>query len=161
MGLGSLGSLPSGGNFCHPLWSFNVSIVLVVYAIPYIAPISRNYDFLANLVQTAQNPPKLRGRKLVGKGRKPVGIGRKSAVYFLDAFFGTCVNQMVLCFLHAYCLDANKMEPKPERLESRAWSCGTLEAGLELAGKLNLTMSAFGDDDIKAMEEELAKLQVG
>lgn len=91
---------------------------------------------------------------------------------------------MVLCFLHAYCLDGvvkkrstdiclqeltklhivfcpNKMEPKPEKLESRAWSCGTLEAGLELAGKLNLTMSAFGDDDIKAMEEELAKLQVG
>ena len=53
------------------------------------------------------------------------------------------------------------MEPKPEKLESRAWSCGALEAGLELAGKLNLTMSAFGDDDIAAMEEELAKLQVG
>ena len=52
------------------------------------------------------------------------------------------------------------MEPVPARLESRAWSCGTLEAGLELAGNLRLTMSSLGDDDVEAMEQELAKLEV-
>ena len=52
------------------------------------------------------------------------------------------------------------MEPLPARLESRAWSCGTLEAGLELAGNLRLTMNSLGDDDVQAMEQELAKLEV-
>lgn len=69
-----------------------------------------------------------------------------------------CLQEIRKCHI-VFC--PNKMEPQPVKLESRAWSCGTLQAGLDLAGNLNLTMSSLGDEDVQAMEEELAKLQVG
>lgn len=46
-----------------------------------------------------------------------------------------------------------------ERLQSRAWSCSTLQAGLQLASDLPMSLSAFGDDDVAAMERELAQLK--
>ena len=46
-------------------------------------------------------------------------------------------------------------------LPSRAWSCQTLISGLGLSQNIPMTLDALGDMDVKAMEEELAKLQVG
>ena len=46
-------------------------------------------------------------------------------------------------------------------LPSRAWSCQTLVSGLGLSQTLPMTLDALGEMDVKAMEEELAKLQVG
>ena len=46
-------------------------------------------------------------------------------------------------------------------LPSRAWSCQTLISGLWLSQNLPMTLDALGEMDVKAMEEELAKLEVG
>ena len=45
-------------------------------------------------------------------------------------------------------------------LPSKAWSCETLQSGLQLAGGLPMELSAMGESQVAELEAELAKLQV-
>lgn len=49
----------------------------------------------------------------------------------------------------------------PHSLPSRAWSCQTLQAGLNLVGAMSLSLDSLGEADIEAMQKELAQLEVG
>ena len=46
------------------------------------------------------------------------------------------------------------------KLPSRAWSCSTLQLGLGMVDSMQLGMDALGEQDVAAMEQELAQLKV-
>lgn len=46
-----------------------------------------------------------------------------------------------------------------EQLPSRAWSCQTLQRGVNLASQLSMTLSACAEPDVEAMRRELAELE--
>ena len=104
-----------------------------------------------------------RTRKSPGKTRKLAGKTRKLADSCLHVFLLLIKINLIsrleknheAILSHSLC--AQKMS---ERLQSRAWSCSTLQAGLQLASDLPMSLSAFGDDDVAAMERELAQLKV-
>lgn len=46
------------------------------------------------------------------------------------------------------------------KFPSRAWSCQTIQRGLDLARDMSLNLGACNEPDLAAMELELAQLQV-
>lgn len=47
------------------------------------------------------------------------------------------------------------------RIPSRAWSCATLQSGLELSRALPLTMESLGEPNVEEMRRELEQLEDG
>ena len=103
--------------------------------------------------------PEIPGKNPEIGGKNPEIGGLLFACFFIvgqnqfDLKTGNKNHEAILS--HSLC--AQKMS---ERLQSRAWSCSTLQAGLQLASDLPMSLSAFGDDDVAAMERELAQLKV-
>ena len=50
--------------------------------------------------------------------------------------------------------------PMDSKFPSRAWSCQTIQKGLDLARDMSLDLGACDEPDLAAMELELAQLQV-